>query len=65
MSVVIEIISASWHVFQDAALYVISGFLMAGILRVYLPPESVARYFRTGRIRSVLNAALFGIPIPL
>jgi|GEM_PF-1395622 len=60
-----EIAVASWRVFQQAALYVLFGFLVAGILRVYLRAESVAYFFRRGRIKSVVYAALLGIPIPL
>jgi uncharacterized protein len=56
---------ASWRIFEQAALYVLFGFLVAGILRVYLRAESVARFLRQGRFTSVVYAALLGIPIPL
>ena len=65
MEIIVEIIKASWSVFREAAFYILLGFLVAGVLRVYLRPESVAHYFQKGRIRSVLYASLLGIPIPL
>jgi uncharacterized membrane protein YraQ (UPF0718 family) len=65
MNVITAMTWASWQVFQDAALYILLGFFVAGIMHVYLRPESVARYFRRGRFRSVFIASLFGIPIPL
>jgi len=41
------------------------GFFIAGILYVFIKPETVGRYLGKGRVRSVLLAALAGIPIPL
>jgi uncharacterized membrane protein YraQ (UPF0718 family) len=41
------------------------GFFMAGILYVFIKPETVGRYLGKGRVRPVLLAALAGIPLPL
>lgn len=65
MEILFEIIGASWSVFREASFYILMGFLVAGMIRVYLRPESVAHYFQKGRVRSVLYASLLGIPIPL
>ena len=65
MEIVIAILAASLQIFKETALYIIFGFLVAGLLRMYLRPASVARYFRKGRIKSVIYAAFLGIPIPL
>lgn len=65
MEIVLNILMASLHVFKEAAFYLLLGFVVAGILRVYIRPESVAHYFHRGRFRSVLYAGLVGIPIPL
>ncbi|MFH0823878.1 MAG: hypothetical protein V2B18_14100 [Pseudomonadota bacterium] len=59
------ILEASVAVFREAAVYILFGFLVAGIIRMYLQPESVAHYLSRGRFRSVFYASLFGIPIPL
>jgi len=65
MGLLLQIIEASVTIFREAAPYVLLGFLMAGVIRAYLTPETVVRYFRRGRFRSVFYASLFGIPIPL
>ena len=65
MGIVLNIILESLIIFKEAALYILFGFLVAGILRMYLKTEFVSRYFQRGRLRSVLYASLLGIPIPL
>jgi uncharacterized protein len=65
MAIVLDIFRSAGIVFHEAALYVLFGFIVAGLLRMYIHPESVAHYFRHGRLRSVLYASLLGIPIPL
>lgn len=65
MEIVLNILIASLHIFREAAVYLLLGFVFAGILRVYVRPESVAHYFHRGRFKSVLYAALLGIPVPL
>jgi uncharacterized protein len=65
MEIILNILVASLHVFREAAFYILLGFAVAGILRVYIRPESVAHYFQRGRFKSVLYAAFFGIPVPL
>jgi len=65
MEIIIEILAASWQVFREAALYILLGLSVAGLMRVYITPESVGHYFRRGRFKSVLYASLLGVPIPL
>jgi uncharacterized membrane protein YraQ (UPF0718 family) len=65
MEIVIEILTASWQVFREAAMYILLGLGVAGLMRVYITPDSVGHYFRRGRFKSVVYAALLGIPIPL
>ena len=45
--------------------YLLLGFLFAGILKVYFPQKYVRRYIGGSDFRSVLNAALLGVPMPL
>ncbi len=65
MEIILEILGASWKVFQEAAIYLLVGFLVSGLIRVYISPDSVTRYFHQGRFKSVLYATLVGIPLPL
>jgi uncharacterized protein len=65
MSFLTDVLLASWNVLRESALYVLFGFGVAGLLRMYFTPESVSQYFGVGRFRSVLYAAMLGVPIPL
>jgi uncharacterized protein len=65
MDIILDILRSAGYVFYEAALYVLFGFAVAGLLRMYIQPDSVVHYFRHGRFRSVLYAALLGIPVPL
>jgi uncharacterized protein len=65
MNIILEILYASWNVFREAAFYILLGFLVAGLTRAYLRPDTVGRLFHRGRFRSVVYAALVGVPIPL
>ncbi|MFZ5775392.1 MAG: SO_0444 family Cu/Zn efflux transporter [Thermodesulfobacteriota bacterium] len=65
MSLPIDILTASWHLLLDAAPYILFGIVVAGLLKVFLSPASIARHLGQGRISSVVKAALLGIPLPL
>ena len=66
---ILEILSGvfleSVKIFQDMAVYLLLGFLLAGILYAFFPEEKVIKYLGRRNIRSVVNAAIFGIPLPL
>lgn len=47
------------------APWLLFGFLFAGILHVYMPKGSVQKYMGSNNIKSVIYAALLGIPLPL
>ncbi|MDH3454008.1 MAG: SO_0444 family Cu/Zn efflux transporter [Desulfuromonadales bacterium] len=55
----------TWHLFTDAAPYVIFGFLAAGLIKALLPEEAVARHLGGRSTSAVLKASLLGIPLPL
>lgn len=60
-----QLISETWHIFTDAAPYVIFGFLAAGLIRAILPEEAVARHLGGRSTTAVIKASLLGIPLPL
>ncbi|MDH5679565.1 MAG: SO_0444 family Cu/Zn efflux transporter [Nitrospinota bacterium] len=65
MSFVFDTLSTSWEILQDSAIFLLVGFLLAGVVKVYLPIDLIKRKLGGDGFRSVLNAALVGIPLPL
>jgi uncharacterized protein len=61
----INLCLACWHIFRESAFYMLLGFLVAGILYVFIEPTTIFNYLGRGKIRPVLLAALFGLPLPL
>ncbi len=45
--------------------YVLLGFFIAGLLHAYVSPEMMSRHLSGRGLRSVVKAALIGIPLPL
>ncbi len=54
-----------YFLFIEMAPWLLFGFLFAGILHVYMPKGSVQKYMGGKNIKSVVYAALLGIPLPL
>ncbi len=50
---------------NEMSPYLLLGFLFAGILHVYIKKEKTVKYLGKKNFRSVINAALIGIPLPL
>lgn len=53
------------HLVNQMSPYLLLGFLLSGIMHAFIPGRFYARYLSDGSIRSVIYAALFGIPLPL
>ena len=62
---IVNVLAASWHLLIDSSVYIVFGLIVAGLLRVFLNPGSVAKHLGQGRFLSVLKASILGIPIPL
>jgi uncharacterized membrane protein YraQ (UPF0718 family)/copper chaperone CopZ len=50
---------------NEMSPYLLLGFLFAGILRVVFPRQLISRYMGQNNFRSVFNASLLGVPMPL
>lgn len=50
---------------MEMAPWLLIGFIFAGILHVYMPEGSVQRIMGGRNLKSVIYAALLGIPLPL
>jgi uncharacterized membrane protein YraQ (UPF0718 family)/copper chaperone CopZ len=51
--------------FNEVAIYLLFGFLVAGVLHVMFPESLVRRHLGKGSLGSVFKATVFGIPLPL
>ena len=60
-----NVLDETFALLLDASPYILFGILVAGLLKVFLSTDFVARNLGEGRFKPVLKAALLGIPIPL
>ncbi len=61
----VDIITESWQVLGQMAPYLLLGFLVAGVLSVWVSPAWVERHLGGRGLGPVLKASLFGVPLPL
>lgn len=60
-----HIVEQIWDLLNEMSPYLLLGFLLAGLMHVFVPGSLYSRFLAKGNFRSVLYAALFGIPLPL
>jgi uncharacterized protein len=65
MELLLRALESSWDLLLDSAVYVLFGIIIAGMIKVFLSTEMVARNLGRGRVWPVLKASLMGIPLPL
>jgi len=65
MEIVLRFLTELWGLMLEMSPYLLLGFLFAGILYAWFPKEKVTRYLGKSNTRSVINAALLGVPLPL
>lgn len=53
------------HLVNQMSPYLLLGFFLSGLMHAFIPGRFYARYLAGHNVRSVVNAALFGIPLPL
>ena len=53
------------HLVCEMAPFLLLGFLLAGLMHAFIPGRFYSQYLSANRFRSVVNAAAFGIPLPL
>lgn len=57
--------AASWEILLDSAVYILFGFALAGVVKLYLPMEFIRKRLGGRDLRSVARAAILGAPMPL
>lgn len=50
---------------HEMSPFLLLGFLLAGLMHAFIPGHIYSRYLSAPNLRSVMLAALFGIPLPL
>jgi len=54
-----------WWILKEAAIFLLFGFALAGVLAVLVPARATLRFFGTGKVKSVLWGSAIGAPLPL
>ena len=65
MSIVTDFFKEFYTLVSEMAPYLLFGFLFAGLLKAFFPAEGIERYMGKRNFRSVFNAAMLGVPLPL
>jgi uncharacterized membrane protein YraQ (UPF0718 family)/copper chaperone CopZ len=65
MDYLIGFLAAFFNLLTEMAPWLLIGFFFAGLLHVYMPKEKITRFMGRQNLKSVINAAILGIPLPL
>lgn len=65
MEILTEIAVEAWRILLESSLYILIGILIAGLLKVFLNPNTILNHLGRGRFLSVIKASLLGVPLPL
>lgn len=65
MNIVSDYIIELWRLSQEMSPYLLLGLLIAGILHVYIDSAITKKFLGTKTLKSVVYAALIGVPLPL
>ena len=60
-----SVLQAVMGIVNEMSPYLLLGFLLAGIMHAFIPDGWFTKYLSGNTMRSVVNAAIFGIPLPL
>jgi len=58
-------INETGYFYYEMAIYLVFGFLVAGILHVFFPDSIVRKHLGKPGMLSMIKSTLFGIPLPL
>lgn len=65
MDFVIHFIREIAVFYNEVAIYLLFGFLVAAILHIFFPETLIRRHLGKDSLGSVIKATLFGIPLPI
>ena len=61
----IDLIKEIANIWNEMAIYILFGLLIAGILYIAFPKEKISSHLGGNTIYSVIKASFIGIPLPL
>jgi len=61
----IEICQGFWFTLAEMSPYLLFGFLVAGIMSVFISPKLIETHLGGRGIWPIIKASLFGVPLPL
>jgi uncharacterized membrane protein YraQ (UPF0718 family)/copper chaperone CopZ len=65
MEIILNIIREMWNVLGEMSIYLMFGFLIAGILSVLVSPATVERHLGGKGLMPIIKATMVGVPLPL
>jgi HflK protein len=65
ISFMFGVLQQTWEILEEASVFLLFGFLLAGMLGILVPGRLLTRLVGTGKIKSVLWGSVVGAPIPL
>ena len=65
MDIIIDILKAIVSFYYEVAVYLLFGFILAGILHLFFPESFIRRHLGRDTFGSVIKSTLFGIPLPI
>lgn len=65
LTFLLNLLAQAAGILVEASIYLLFGFFVAGLIHAYFPEDKILKYFGGRNLRSVFNASLLGIPLPL
>lgn len=65
MNFLVHVLREILFFFNEVSLYLLFGFVIAGVLHVLFPDSIIRRHLGHNTFGSVIKSTLFGIPLPL
>jgi HflK protein len=59
------VLRQTWEILEEASVFLLFGFLLAGMLGILVPRRLLTRLVGTGKVKSVLWGSVVGAPIPM
>lgn len=64
-SIFLSFLRETWWLTAEMAPYLLFGFLMAGILKIFFTEKWIRRHLGKSGLRQIVKAVVIGIPLPL